>query len=202
MGIKIIKYAAAPAIAALGIGLAAGCSTGSATKAAPPAHSSAPPAASTAPSHSANSSTSGPVGTTYKITDTEAGNSGNQTTVYTVKATQVIDPAAPDNSFDAAPTGQHLVAVGFVINGVSGNEQDDANINASVQGSNGQVYQPTLGGVAAGTDFNSGDFNTSPGSTVTGWVGFAIPDGVTITHVQWAARGGTFISPVTWQVSP
>jgi len=192
------RYAAIGGIAGILIaaGAAAGCTTTTATKTAPPPAANGQPS-TPAPSKSVNSTT-GPVGTTYKVTNTEAGNSGNQTAVYTVQATQVVDPAAPDNSFDAAPSGQHLVGVEFTIKGVSGTEQDDANSDAVLQGSNGQDYTPNFGAIAAGTNFNSGQFNTSAGTSVTGWVNFQVPDGVTVTNVQWSPGASTGGTTVTW----
>jgi hypothetical protein len=192
------RYAAIGGIAGILIaaGAAAGCTTTTATKTAPPPAANGQPS-TPAPSKSANSTT-GPVGTTYKVTDTAAGSSGNQTASYTVQATQVIDPAAPANSFDAAPSGQHLVGVEFVIHGVSGNETDDANNNAVMQGSNGQDYMANFSAIAAGTNFNSGSFNTSPGTSVTGWVNFQVPDGVTVANVQWSPGASTGGTTVTW----
>ena len=183
------------------VGLAAagaGCTvatTVSKPNAAPPASSSAPVPS---PSHT-SSPTTGPVGTTFKITDTLAG-SGGQTGVYTVQATQVLDPASPDNSFDAAPRGQHLVGVEFTIKGVSGATVTDAVGNdAVVQGSNGQDYTGNGGGLAAGTDFDNDQFTVSPGTSITGWESFALPDGVTVQSVQWTPDSGMAdVPPVTW----
>lgn len=113
-------------------------------------------------------------------------------------AVKILDPAAPDNSFDAAPSGKQLVGVEFVIKGVSGSEQDDADHNTAVQGTNGQIYSSNVGGIAAGTDFNNGQYNTSPGSSETGWVNFEVPDGVNITNVQWSPDSGMGGSTATW----
>lgn len=109
------------------------------------------------------------------------------------------DPAAPVNSFETAPSGDHLVGVEFQIKRVSGSEQDDANNDAVVTGNDQQTYQSGFEGLAAGTNFSSGNFNTSPGSSSIGWVSFEVKDGVTIQPVQWTAGSG-FGSPVTWTV--
>jgi hypothetical protein len=186
----------AAATAAAAVGLIAGCST-TAPKAAPPVQNKTQPPATPSPAPS-TPSTTGAIGTTFQITDTEAGANGNQTAVYDVTAQQVVDPAPPDNSFDAAPAGQHLVAVELTIKGLSGNESDDANNDAVVQGSNGQDYPTGDGGVAAGTNFNSGQFNTAPGTSVTGWVNFDVPNGVTVSSVQWTPDSGEGSVTVNW----
>ena len=174
----------------------AGCTTAvtvSKPNAAPRASSSAP---APSPSHTSNPTT-GPVGTTFKITDPEAGPNDDQTAVYTIQAVKVLDPAAPDNSFDAAPSGHRLVGIEFIIKGVSGSEQDDID-GAVVTGGNNQTYQAGFTGLAAGTNFNSGDFTTSPGSTADGWVSFQVPNGVTVQNIQWTPDGGVNGGTVTW----
>ena len=121
--------------------------------------------------------------------------------MYTVTALGVLDPAAPDNSFDSAPSGRHLVGVEFQVKGISGNEQDDAGSDAAVTGSDQQTYQAGFEGRAAGTNFNSGDFNTSPGTSTSAGSSFEVKDGVTVTAVQWTPNGGINGGPVTWTVT-
>ena len=65
-----------------------------------------------------------------------------------------------------------------------------------MQGSNGQNYTPNFGGIAAGTNFNSGQFNTAAGTSVTGFVSFQVPDGVTVANIQWSPPAGG--STATW----
>ena len=50
-----------------------------------------------------------------------------------------------------------------------GDDQDDANNDASAVGNNSQTYQSGFECLAAGTNFNNGQFNTSPGSVSVGW---------------------------------
>ena len=188
------------------IGIIGGCSTATKTSSSPPAQTKTPsspaPASSSAPP---SNPLSGPLNTAYKITDPDAsGTNGNSTgtAVYDVTASQVLDPASlqAGDTFDAPPAGQHLVGVEFKIAGVSGTDSDAADNDAVVQGSNGQLYQAdVLGGqLAAGTDFDGGQFSTSPGSSEVGWEAFAIPNGGTIRAIQWTPSSGSGGTTVTW----
>jgi len=186
--------------AAIAVGAMAGCTTVIREPAPAPAQSAS--SAAPTPGSSSASGTRGPIGTTtFQITDPNAGPNGDQKAVYSVTALKILDPADPDNSFDSAPAGSHLVGVEFQVKGVSGSEQDDANIDTSVTGNDQQSYQAGIEGLAAGTNFNGGDFNTSPGSSSIGWVSFEVKNGVTVTSIQWTPNGGVSGSPVTWTVA-
>jgi len=166
---------------------------------------SSPPAANpatTAPSSpspsQASNSTTGPVGTTFTVTDT---NDNGATVKYSVTLDKVTQHAQPDNSFDTAPAGDHLAAAEFTVKGLVGDDQDDANNDAAAVGTDSQTYQPGFEGLAAGTNFNGGQFNTSPGSVSIGWVSFEVKDGVKVTSIQWnidSDMSGT--APATWTV--
>jgi hypothetical protein len=178
------------------ITIAAGCGGPSVTKASsPPSPTAAPYSQPATPASTPSAVTSGPVGTTFSVTGTD--NSGNAT-AYNVTLVRVIQHAAPDNSFDAAPSGQHLAAAEFRITGVTGDSSDDANSDAGANGTDEQVYQPEFGGLAAGTNFNGGDFNVNAGQTSIGWVAFQLPDGITVASVQWTP--GIDGSSATWTV--
>lgn len=189
----LVRYGVIAAAAAL-IALT-GCGghiakTGAAgTTGQPTAAAYTPPAT---PSPSAAPLT-GTVGTTYEVTTTD--DSGN-TEVYQVTLVKVREHAAPDNQFDAAPAGQHLVGAEFRITGVTGTSSDDANSDAVANGTDEQAYQPVFGGLAAGTNFDSGDFNVTPGQTSIGWVAFQLPDGITAANIQWSS--GLDGTPATW----
>jgi hypothetical protein len=146
----------------------------------------------------ADNSTTGPIGTTFVVTD--INNSGD-TVKYSVTLDKFVQYARPDNSFDTAPTGDHLAGAELTIKGLVGDDQDDANSDAAAIGSNQQTYQSGFEGLAAGTNFNSGQFNTEPGSTSIGWVAFEVKNGVTVTQVQWNEDGGiTGTAPATWTI--
>jgi hypothetical protein len=143
-------------------------------------------------------SLTGPVGTTFIVTDT---NDSGATVKYSVTLDKLIQNAAPGNSFDSAPSGDHLAGAEFTIKGISGTDQDDANGDADAIGIDQQTYQSGFEGLAAGTNFNSGDFNTSPGSVSVGWVSFEVKNGVKVASIQWNPDYGmTGESPATWTV--
>jgi hypothetical protein len=168
-----------------------------------PAPSATTPSVATVPTPTPTPTTNdltGPVGTIY--TDTTTNNSG-ATVKYMVKLTHFHQHAAPDNSFDGAPAGKHLAAAEFLITGLKGHESDDANSDATAQGNNSQTYQASFDGLAAGTNFNSGQFSVSPAQIQIGWVSFEVPDGVKIASVEWDGSGGFGSNPpATWTVRP
>jgi hypothetical protein len=193
-----------PVIVTAGLGLAA-CSSNSISKAASsPVSSSAKASAqsshtaSQAAAASPSASTNGPVGTTYTVTTTD--DNDNKVT-YDVTLTKVVSPATPADEFNTAPSGEHLVGAEFTIKGVSGTASDDANNDATVHGNNSQVYQPAFDTLAAGTNFNSGDFNVSPGASEIGWLSFEVPNSVSVTSVQWQPSAGFDNDTATWTVS-
>jgi hypothetical protein len=88
----------------------------------------------------------------------------------------------------------------FLIVGLHGDASDDANSDASAQGANQETYQFAVSGLAAGTNFNSGQFNVPPGQSSKGWVSFQVPNGVKVASVEWDASGGFGGQPATWTV--
>ena len=163
------------------------------TSAAPPAAAPTTPAP---PSIPAAPSTE-PLGGAFQ--DTGQDDAGNNFT-YNVTATQVDQHAKFSNSYGSLTNpGTHLVAVQFKLTEVSGSESDDANSDAVVVGSDGQDYDATFDTVADGTNFNSGEFDLSAGQSVTGWVSFELPAGVTAAQVQWG--GGFDSNTATWTVN-
>ncbi len=121
---------------------------------------------------------------------------------YSVTLDRVIQHARPDNGFDTAPAGSHLAAAEFTIKGISGTDQDDANSDAAAIGNDQQTYESGFEGLAAGTNFNSGSFNTSAGSSSKGWVAFEVKNGVKVLSIQWSPSSGMSGSaPATWTVS-
>lgn len=165
----------------------------------------APPAAKTATKHSstgsqepADNSTTGPVGTTFVVTDT---NQNGATVKYSVTLDKLKQHAAPDNQFDTPPAGDHLAGAEFTIKGISGTDSDDANNDAAATGTDQQTYQTGVESLAAGTNFNSGQFSTSPGSVSIGWVSFEVKNGVHVATVQWNPDSDmSGEAPATWTV--
>ena len=159
------------------------------------------PPAGTSPNAAAQSSPApanvGPVGTGFSVTTT--GDNGSQVK-YDVTLNKVDQNATPSDEFNTAPSGDHLAAAEFTITGVSGQESADANSNATATMANAESAQWGVENVTDGTNFNSGEFSVGPGQTAVGWVTFEVPDGQTITQVQWAEPFSTG-APATWTVS-
>jgi hypothetical protein len=174
-------------IAAAGLGLGA-CGTKTVIQ-----HDAAPrsAAATTAPAATspAASDTTGAVGDTFKMTGQGSQASDGSTTTWEVTVLKVVSHAAPASSFDTAPAGDYLVGAEFKITGVAGTSGSDINNDALVQGSDQQSYQPAMENVAAGTNFNSGDWTVAPGQTQVGWASFEIKDGVRPASVEFAIGG-------------
>lgn len=183
---KIVTVAAA--VAMLGI---AGCS--SIIKASAPAHTApaAPTSSKAAPSPT--NSLSGPVGTTYTVTD----QSGNE---MSVTLTQVIDPAQGADQFTTPQSGNRFVGAVFTIKGVSGRFSDDANNDASLIGANGQTYTADFDSIAGYTNFNNGEYNISAGESSVGAVTFQLPLAVTVAKIEWSANGGLGGAPAEWLI--
>ena len=102
---------------------------------------------------------------------------------------KVIDPASGSDQFNQPDNGTRFVAAVFQITGVSGTATDDSDSDASLTGTNQQVYQP---------NFNSGDFNVTPGQSETGAVTFQVPAAVSVANIQWTI--GISNSTATWNV--
>jgi hypothetical protein len=189
--------AAATAAAALAI---AGCGI-TAVKApaasAPVPASSAPSTPAPLPSTPAAQDTlTGPLGTVFTVTSSDS--SGNPVS-YDVTADKVLDRAAGSDEYTTPELGSRFVGVKFTITGDAGYSSDNANNDAVLLGSDGQVYTADFSSLAAGTNFNSGDFGVTAGRTQAGWVTFQVPDGVSVTSVQWQPGTGDQ-QPATWNV--
>lgn len=115
----------------------------------------------------------------------------------TVTLMQVMDPAH-GTMYESPTTGDRFVGGKFRIVGVSGTFSDDANIDASLIGSDNQTYSADFDSIAGCTDFNSGTYTVTSGQTSVGCVTFQLPVGVTIAQIQW----GGFLSgaPGVWTV--
>jgi hypothetical protein len=195
------------AIATLGgaglVAAAAACGT-TAPKSAPSSppsssqpSSSQPSSSQPSSSPSSNPSLTGPAGTTYEITGPNGPN--GETTTYQVTMTHVLQQAQLGAGGSLTHSGYHVAGVQFTVTGKSGQTSDNANRAATAIGSNGQTYTSEFDEITAGTNFNNGDINISPGQSLNGWVSFELPAGVSIASVQWhPGTGGEAV--VTWTV--
>jgi hypothetical protein len=155
---------------------------------APPSTTKAAPSPTPSPSNSL----SGPIGTTFRVT--------NGSNVVDVSLTKVIDPAQGADQYTTPDPGKRFVGAVFKLKGVTGSSSDDANSDASLLGSDGQTYSPDFNDIAGYTNFNSGEFNVSAGETSVGAVVFQVPSGVKVSKIEWSATGGFGGTPAEWQV--
>lgn len=186
-----------PAVAILALALA-GCSASiratsppepTATRTPPTKAPTSTPLPAPIPSDTGNPS--GSVGDSFTVS---GGGSS-----YSVRLVRVLQHAAPSDEFEAAGPGKHLAGAHLIITGVSGHESDDANNDITAQGSDGQTYQPSFDTLAAGTDFDSGQFRVGPGDKRRGWVSFEIPDGVRVTELDWTPESGFNDTVASWR---
>jgi len=148
---------------------------------APPATGAATP---TSQASSAGTSGAGAVGSSYTVHD----NNGDS---YQVTLVKIIDPAQGATSFDTPKNGNHFVGAVFTIKALQGSPKDeDADTDAALVGSDGQTYTADFDSIAGYTDFNYGAIKVAQGDSATGAVTFQVPNGVTITKVQWSPGGG------------
>lgn len=133
---------------------------------------------------------SGPSGTAFTDTDAQANS-------MKVTLTQVLDPAPP-GPYESITNGDRLVAAKFSIVGVSGTFSSDANIDASLIGSDGQTYTSFGEPIVGCTNFNYGTYSVTAGATTVGCVAFEVPLAVKTAHIEW----GGFLSgaPASWSV--
>jgi hypothetical protein len=135
----------------------------------------------------------GRLGASFDVKD----GSGN---TYQITLAKVIDPAKGANQFSSPDGGKRFVGLVFRINSLSWIPQnEDANNDAALIGGNGQTYSADLNSIAGYTNFDTGLIHVAQGDTVTGAVAFQVPDGVTISKVQWDTLSG-FGSTVEWKL--
>jgi hypothetical protein len=163
-----------------------------------PVVSTSPSSAPASPSAQASSggsqsSGTGAVGSSYTVQD----NNGDS---YQVTLVKVLDPAQGATSFDTPANGKHFVGAVFTIKAVQGSPQnEDADTDAALVGSDGQTYTADFSSIAGYTDFNYGAIKVQQGDSVTGAVTFQVPNGVSVAKVQWSPGGGIG-NTVQWNI--
>ena len=134
------------------------------------------------------------VGDTFTITHSDG-------TEYKITLVRIIDPAHPENEFGAAPSGKRLVATEFKVTAIKGTIDENSNNDTTLQGSNGQIYNPSITSqLAEGTNFDYGSVKLAAGGSATGIAPFEIPDQVKVTAVRWKPQAGFSNNTVTWNV--
>lgn len=176
------------ALIALGLLIAFGVVVGQVT-----GHHGPGSAASASPPATATQAPPGPVGTHFDLQDGD----GN---TYQVTLVKIVDPAQGAGRSGSPDSGKRFVGAVFRVKAVKGSPQNEnANDDAVLIGSNGRTYAAGFSAIAGYANFDNGDLRVSQGSTVTGAVTFQVPDGVSVSAVQWGALSG-FGAVVEWDV--
>jgi hypothetical protein len=117
-----------------------------------------------------------------------------------VTLVKVIDPAQGATSFYTPQSGKHFVGAVFTITAIQGSPQnEDANSDAALVGSDKQTYTADFSSIAGYTDFNYGAIKVAQGESTTGAATFQVPNGVSVSRVQWSTDGGLGTT-VQWNV--
>jgi len=117
--------------------------------------------------------------------------SGVNTTNADVTLVKVIDPAQGSNDLTTPDTGKRFVGAEFQIASSGGAIDDDAEIDASLVGSDNQTYASDFDDIAGCTDFDAGAVKLAPGESSTGCVTFQVPSRVTVKAVKFGTETGT-----------
>ncbi len=118
---------------------------------------------------------------------------------YRVTLTDIVDPgkrAAPDVNPD---DGTRVVGAVFEIRARRGRPEDeDANNNAALIGSNDQTYTTSTAEIAGYSRFKDGKIQVTQDGAAEGVVTFLLPGEVEVAEVQWSAAAGRR-SAVRWK---
>jgi hypothetical protein len=119
---------------------------------------------------------------------------------YRVTLVKIIDPAQGADQFNTPDSGKRFVGAVFEIKVLKGSLQNEnANNDAAVIGSNGRTYNADFDAIGGYTNFSNGSIKVAQGETATGAVTFQVPDGIKVTKLQWTGASG-YGSAVQWHV--
>lgn len=120
---------------------------------------------------------------------------------YRVAEIKLIDPAQGADQFMAPKAGFRFAAVVFRVTDTGRNQiTDDANVDASVVGSNDHAYSADFDSVAQCTNFHEGEYSLTAGESAVGCVVFQLPIRVSVAMVDWSPSGGFGRSFGRWKV--
>jgi hypothetical protein len=98
----------------------------------------------------------------------------------------VRDPVSGENEFEAPKTGSRFIAVALSLTDHgSASIESDADVDATVIGSNDQAYMAVFDETPGCTNFNSGDYSLLRGGDETGCVLYELPEGVDVQAVRF-----------------
>jgi hypothetical protein len=108
------------------------------------------------------------------------------------------NPAVPASQFDDPAAGSLLVAIEFSMTDRGpGGISNDADVGATLVGSNGQAYTLAFDNVQGCTNFADGQFTLTRGESENGCVAFAVPNGVGLRRVTFSLTDGS-VDTVQW----
>jgi hypothetical protein len=116
-----------------------------------------------------------------------------------VTLVKITDPAQGASSYTTPDNGKRFVGVQFKITGTSGTFSSDVNIDASLIGSDSQTYTADFSDIAGCTNFNSGTYSVTAGTTSVGCAVFQVPTSIKVAHIQWG--GGYGSTPAVWDTT-
>jgi len=104
--------------------------------------------------------------------------------VIDVNLTKIVDPAQEGSTGDVvAGNGTRLVALVFQIKCVSGGEYGETEVQITT--SDGQSYSPVIASIVGYNADVEGGVSISAGQTQSIIIPYLLPDGVTVTNVEW-----------------
>ena len=136
----------------------------------------------------------GPLQTTADVVDF----SGNP---LAVTMTQIVDPATGATQFDTPKPGYRFVAVDMNLqNAGNATISDNANVDATVIGTDSQAYVFDADDVVGCTNFGFGDYTLLAGNSESGCVVYQLPTAVNVKAIQFAL-GGNNADTAQWSTS-
>lgn len=142
--------------------------------------------------------TASPSPSEHKVGDTVTVSHGD--TRYDVTLMSVADPASPASEYSTPPSGHHFAAAQFRVTAHTAVDEN-ANNNASLIGSDEQVYTSTFAQLSEGTNFADGSVRLQPGTSLVGWVAFDVPNQVRAAKVRWSPGSGFGGNGAEWTVN-
>ena len=122
--------------------------------------------------------------------------------VESVKLVSVIDPATGQDGLGPKADDRFVGIEIQITNQSKTVDSGDANNNTSVVGSNEQVYSADFAPLSECTDFDSGQYNLSPGEPEIGCVTVQIPNGVGVAKVKYNPSSGFSTNNAEWTLAP
>jgi hypothetical protein len=193
--------AAAAAVLLAGCG-ASGTVVGTLTKAGPPSTAAAPSVAPTTAAPRTPAPTTPPpkaagIGATLTVQSGYAMD--NSKSVLALTFVRIVDPASSSNSFDAADPGQRIVAVELRAKNIGSATIDEFADNcAVVRDAAGHSFDTAIHELALGSQVDLS--HMLPGDIRDGFVAFDVPEGVTLSQLDFVPNSGFGDDTARWSL--